>query len=159
MITNSKLRYLTHASIIAALYVALTAIFQAISFGALQVRVSEALCVLPVLSAAAVPGLFIGCLISNILWSGAILDIIVGSLTTLVAAAITYRLRKKPLIAFSAPVILNALAIAAVLGLLFGVPYGLGVLYVGIGQIIACYGLGVPLWILLRKYKDTLFRI
>ena len=82
----TRTKYLTHAAIIAAVYVVLTIIFAPISYGQVQVRISEALTVLPYFTPAAIPGLFIGCIIANIYGGAGIIDIIFGSLATLFAA-------------------------------------------------------------------------
>jgi len=110
-------RKLTQASIIAGLYIALTMICQALGLASqpIQIRISEALCVLPAFYASSIPGLFVGCLLSNVLCGGTVVDIIFGSLTTLIAALITYALSKYPYLASIPPIILNALVIPAVL--------------------------------------------
>ena len=92
--------YLTQGGVIAAIYVVITILFQAISFGPIQFRISELLCVLPYFTPAAIPGLFIGCLVGNILGGAAIYDIIFGSLATLLGAIGSYAIRRwKPLVA------------------------------------------------------------
>ena len=92
---NKKTMYLTHAAAIAALYVVLT--FLANAFGlanyAVQLRFSEALTILPFFTPAAIPGLFVGCLLANIFTGAALPDIIFGSLATLIAALGTWKLR------------------------------------------------------------------
>ena len=79
---NKKVLFLTHAAMIAAIYVVLTLVFQAISFGEIQVRIAEALTILPAFTPAAIPGLFIGCIIGNIFGGSIHPDIIFGSLAT-----------------------------------------------------------------------------
>ena len=93
--TNQKSTFMTHAAMIAAIYVVLTYIFAPFSFGDVQVRIAEALTILPIFTPAAIPGLFIGCLIGNILGGAILPDIIFGSLATFIGAAFTYFLRKK----------------------------------------------------------------
>lgn len=148
-------RALTRAAIIAALYTALTLLLAPISFGmagAVQLRVAEALTVLPILLPEAVPALFAGCLLSNLLGGAALPDVIFGSLATLLAAVLTRLLRKRFWAAASMPVLVNALVVGTLVHMLYtpfiGLP--LCMLYVGLGQAVACYGLG---WLLLQGMK------
>ena len=92
---NSKITFLVQAAAIAAIYVVLTVAFAPISFGEVQIRFAEALTILPFFTPAAVPGLFVGCLIANILGGAILPDIIFGSLATLIGAVGTYLLRKQ----------------------------------------------------------------
>ncbi len=144
------IRFIAKAAIIAALYVALTLAFAPFSYGPIQVRVSEMLTVLPIFFPEAIPGLFIGCLLANVLGGLGLWDIIGGSLVTLVAAIGTYWLRRTWL-AYLCPVVANAFLVSAYLAPLFGVPYWATVLYVGLGEAIAVGAFGVPLAIILRK--------
>ncbi|MBC8532000.1 QueT transporter family protein [Gehongia tenuis] len=148
---GSKLRFMVQAAVIAAAYVAVTLLLAYTSFGPVQLRFSEALCALALYTPAAVPGLFIGCVIANLLGSSIALDIVVGGLITLAAAALTYRWRKKPLLALAPPVVLNAAGLAALFYFVGQAPFWLTVLTVGAGQLLACYGLGLPLAYGLRK--------
>jgi len=160
-------RFLAEAGIIAALYFALTMAIAPLSYGQLQIRISEALCVLPFFTPAAIPGLFIGCILANLFSPFGIYDIVFGSLATLLAALITYRIRIKWLVPLPA-IIINAVVIGAELTLLATLArfqdmltptvFGFSVLYVGIGEAIACYALGLPLLLLLEKHKDKLFK-
>ena len=100
---RDPVRALTRAGMIAALYIVLTMIFQPISFGPVQFRISEALTILPALTVDAVPGLFIGCVLANLLGHGVWFDVLFGSLATLIAAIFAYKWRRlPPLAAFSA---------------------------------------------------------
>ncbi len=152
---RSSALYLARSAVVAALYAALTFLWP-LSIGPIQCRLSEALCVLPYLMPAAVPGLFVGCLVGNLL-SGAIpLDVIFGSLATLLAAALTYWIGKRKLPAFLAPlpgVVVNALVVGALLTYAYeyGLSYPVAILQVGGGQAISCYVLGLPLLYLLQK--------
>ena len=95
-------RAIARAGVIAALYVVLTMIFQPISFSMnspIQFRISEALTLLPILTADAVPGLFIGCLLGNWLGGGVWFDVVLGSIATLLAALCTRKFRSKPVVA------------------------------------------------------------
>ena len=91
---RKNIRYLTTAVMIAAMYVVLCLILRPFSYGEVQVRVAEALTILPYFTSAAIPGLFIGCIIANLLGGSIILDVVFGSLATLLAAIFTYLLRK-----------------------------------------------------------------
>ena len=157
---NAKIHQIVTAGMIAAIYVALTYIFNAISFGEIQVRVSEALTILPVFTAAAVPGLFIGCLIANILGSALLPDIIFGSLATLVGALFTRMLRRAhPFLAPLPPIAANALVVPFVLHYAYMVPVPIPflMLTVGVGEILSCGVLGLILYYALRPHRDALF--
>ena len=135
---------LTRAAVIAALYAALTLLLAPISYGAMQVRVSEGLTLLPMLFPEAAPALFVGCLLANLLGGSALPDIVLGSLTTLVAALLTRRLRGNRLLAALPPVVLNGLVVGALVHLLYTpeIPMALCMLYVAVGEAIACYVVG-----------------
>ena len=109
---NKKAYFITQAAVIAALYVVLTLFINAfdLASGAIQVRISEALTILPYFTPAAVPGLFIGCLLSNFMTGAAIWDIIFGSLATLIGAIGTYLLRKWKWCAPLSPILSNTIA-------------------------------------------------
>ncbi len=151
---KTPMKKLTYAAVIAAIYAALTLFLTPISFGFIQCRVSEALTILPVMSPVAVPGLFIGCLVANI-YTGSIIDIIFGSLTTLLAAWCTYLTRKNRWVAMIFPVVFNAIVVGGYLALFVdkSQPVWLYMLSVGAGQAVACYGLGIPLHNLLKKFN------
>ena len=149
-----KTRDLAICGMIAALYVVLIWAFSWCSFGWLQIRVAEALCILPFFYPPAVFGLFIGCLVSNLLFSG-VWDVVLGSLTTLVAALITSQIRLKWLTPLPA-IVLNALVVPLILILLGpdvteGNTYWFMAAWVAAGQTIACAGLGLPLLLMLGK--------
>jgi len=150
-----KLKYIIRVAMIAAIYVVLNIIFASISYGPIQVRIAEALTVLPFIDPSAIIGLFVGCILANILGPVGMVDIIGGSLCTLVAAYLTYKL-KNPKLAPLPPVLINAFGVSIYLHLLFDLPYWITVLYIGMGEIIACYILGYPLLILLIKNKKRL---
>lgn len=152
----TKTKYLTHAAIIAAIYVVITMIFAPISYGQVQVRISEALTVLPYFTPAAIPGLFVGCIIANIYGGGGLVDILFGSLATLLAAFLSYKMPKKSLVPLP-PVIINAIVIGFILHFIANVPLFITMAWVGLGQLIACYGIGYPLIILFEKYGDKIF--
>ena len=156
---NKTVLFVTKAAMIAAVYVVLTIVLAPISFGQVQLRVSEALTIMPVFTAAAIPGVFIGCLIGNILGGAVLPDIIFGSLATLVAAVISYKLRGKGLlIASIPPVVVNMLVVPFVLKYAYSVPLPIPfmMLTVGAGEVVSCSILGVGLGKLLQKNKFIL---
>lgn len=152
--------YLSQAAMIAAIYVVLTYIFAPFSFGEIQVRIAEALTILPVFTPAAIPGLFIGCLIGNMIGGAILPDIIFGSIATLLGAFFTYQLcRSRQLLAPLPPIIANTLIVPFVLRFGYGValPIPFMMLTVGIGEILSCGVLGLVLYFALRKYKNIVF--
>ena len=157
---KKNIQFLTQAAMIAAIYVVLT--FVANAFGlanyAVQVRFSEALTILPVFTAAGIPGLFIGCLISNILTGCAIPDIIFGSLATLIGALGTRRLRSNRFLAVLPPIAANAVIVPLVLKYAYGLePLWFSFLTVTAGEIISCGILGLLLALALHKYRKQIF--
>lgn len=155
---NKKVLFITRAAMIAALYVVLTIFIAAFNLanGAIQVRISEALTILPVFTPAAIPGLFIGCLLSNIITGCILEDIIFGSLTTLVAAVVTYLIRKVPYLAPLPPILGNAFVVPYVLKTFYelGDSYWYLVLTVGAGEVISCGILGLALYGVLKKMPN-----
>ena len=145
---------LTRAAVTAAVYSALTLALAPISFGPIQLRVAEALTLLPFLMPSVVPGLFVGCLLANALAGGGMLDIVFGSAATLIAAWITSRCRSRLAAALS-PVLVNAVIVGTVLHRLYfagtDVPVWVPMLEVGAGQLAACFGLGLLLLHLVEK--------
>lgn len=127
-------RSLAVSAVIAALYAALTLLLAPISYGNLQCRVSEAMTLLPMLTPAAIPGLFVGCVIAN-LYTGSVLDIVFGSLATLIAAIATYFLRNKKILAGACPVVANGLIVGTVLSVSYGLPLLLTMVEVAVGEI------------------------
>lgn len=156
---RNSARFIAQAAVIAGLYVAVTLVFQPISFGPIQMRVSEALCVLVAFTFSAVPGLFVGCLLSNaiavMLGQSIPLDVVVGSLTTLAAAYLGYRARKVFWLVPLPSVVLNAVVIGTMLHYVYTPEISVlyNILYVGAGQALACYALGLPLYWGLRHTK------
>lgn len=144
---------------IAAIYVVLTMLVAPIAFGPIQFRISEALTILPFFTPVAIPGLFVGCLLSNILGGAVIWDVIFGSLATLIGAVGTYLLRKHRKLACLPPILSNTLIIPWVLRYAYGeaslIPYLM--LTVGIGEVLAVGVLGNILLAGLMPYRETLF--
>ena len=165
---QSKVLFLTQAAMIAALYVVLTLLANALGLAnhAIQIRFSEALTILPFFTPAAIPGLFIGCILSNYLTGCMPLDILFGSLATLLGALGTYYLGKSSLKALKSkwmaplsPILANTLIVPFILAYVYqfegSIPYFM--LTVGIGEIISCGVLGMPFLFALRKYAHKLF--
>ena len=149
-----SVRSMCISAVIAALYAALTLGFQAISYGPVQFRVSEALTLLPVLFPEAVPGLAVGCLISNLFnpMGATVYDVVFGTLATLLAAILTQRIRGSIWLRALPPVLCNAVIIGLVITYGYGVDLlWMNMLTVGIGQAVVCYVLGVPLVRVLEK--------
>jgi len=152
--------HLVLGAMVAAMYVALVGIFQWSSFAAVQFRIAEALTVLPALFGAAIPGVSVGCLLANLLWSPAgWLDWILGPIATLLAAGMTHWLGRRKWSFWLAPIppiVVNAIIIGIALT---GVqtdgtdaaPMLLNIATVGAGQAVVCFGLGLPLLLALRN--------
>ena len=166
---NKNVSMITQGAIIAALYVVLTMIANAMGLAnyAIQVRFSEALCILPFFTVAAIPGLTIGCMISNLLTGAMIWDVLFGSLATLIGAIGTYLLRKHKVLMTFPPVIANAVIVPMVLrygyglaweyqGVDWSIPYFATT--VGIGEIISVGVLGSVLLNALLPYKNIIFK-
>ena len=158
--TKSKALELTQAAIIAALYVVLTIVFAPISFASAQLRIAEALTILPLFTSAAVPGLFVGCLIANILGGAIIWDIIFGSLATLIGAVFSYMLRHNRWLVPIPAVLANTIIIPFVIKYGYGenMPLLLIMLYIALGEIAGCYVLGELLATALMPLKNRLFK-
>lgn len=180
---NRKVQLMAQAAVIAALYVVLTEIFAPISFREVQVRISEMLTILPFFTGAAVPGLFVGCLIANLLGGAIPADIIFGSLTTLAAAYGTYLIGKTDRTGNAAraassvssesgtpgvklrylaplpPIIANTVVVPFVLYYGYGVnlPIPLQMLTVGLGEVVSCGVLGTILMTALYRYRGKIF--
>jgi hypothetical protein len=158
---GKKTRLMTESALIAAVYVALVLLFKPISFGAIQFRIAEALCVLPFFSLSAVPGLAIGCLLGNFFSGAAMPDVIFGTFATLLAAILSYKLRtvSKWLVCLP-PILANAIIVPFVLQYAYGVTDGYFFLFatVGIGEILAVGVLGNVLLLALEGKKELIFR-
>ena len=150
---------LVHGAAVAAIYVTLTLMFQPISYGPIQFRISEALCILPYFTPAAVPGLFIGCLTANLLGTAAALDVIFGSLATLIGAAGSYALRGNRYLVSLPPILSNTIMIPWVLRYAYGAEDMIWfmMITVGIGEILAVGILGQLLLTALDKYRVVIF--
>ena len=153
--------FLVQAAMVAAIYVVLTLIGASYAYGPIQVRLSEALTILPAFTPAAIPGLFIGCLLSNILGGCIVPDILFGSAATLIGALFTWMLRSRSrFLAPLPPIIANVLIVPFVLkyGYMEPFPIPFLMLTVGIGEIISCGVLGMIIYAALNKYRGLLFQ-
>ena len=166
MNNRSKIVYLVQAAMIAAIYVVLTYLFAPFSFGEVQVRISEALTILPAFTPAAIPGLSVGCLIGNILGGAILPDIMFGSIATLLGACGTYLLchanveGRRKYLAPVPPIVANTLIVPFVLRFGYGVPLPIPfmMLTVGVGEVISCGVLGMIVYQAVARYKNILFR-
>ena len=156
---SKKLVFICQAAVIAALYVVLTYVFSAFASGVIQVRVSEALTILPAFTPAAIPGLVIGCLLSNTLTGCVLLDIIFGSVATLIGALGSYALRRHTWLEPIPPIDSNMIIVPFVLRLAYGETDAFPFMIAtdGAGEIISCYLLGMILYGALKKVNHTLF--
>lgn len=158
---NKKVLFLTQAAMIGAIYVVLTIIFAPFGSGEIQIRISEALTILPAFTPAAIPGLFVGCLIGNTLAGSILPDIIFGSLATLAGACFTYLLRKQnKYLAPLPPIIANAIVVPFVLRYAYNVPLSIPfmMLTVAMGEVISCGVLGMMIYTVLKKYQYKIFK-
>ena len=158
--SSNRVLSLVQAAMIAALYVVLTFIANALGLASsvIQIRFSEALTILPYFTPAAVPGLFIGCLLSNILTGCTLPDILFGSLATLLGAVFTQKLRKYKWLAPVPPIVANAVIVPFVLLYAYGIqPLWFSFITVTIGEFISCGILGMLLLFVLQKYAGRLF--
>ena len=157
---NKNVSIITVGAMTAALYVVLTLVANAFGLAnyAIQVRFSEALTILPYFTPAAIPGLFVGCILSNLITGCMPLDVLFGSLATLLGALGTYSLRKCKWTAPVPPIIANTIIVPFVLAYVYhfegSIPYFM--VTVGIGEIISCGVLGMILLNVLDKYKDKI---
>ena len=155
----NKTRNLVFGALIAAIYVVLTLMLRPISYGPIQFRISEALCVLPYFTPAAIPGVFLGCLISNLLGGAVIMDVVFGSLATLLGAVGSWVLRKNRFLVSVPPIMSNILIIPWVLKFAYGSEDLIWYMMVtiGIGEFLAIGVLGQLLITALTKYRKMIF--
>lgn len=170
---NKKIRFIVMSGLIASIYVALTYLSAALglAYGPIQVRLSEALCVMCAFTPTAVPALTVGCLLGNIGSSLGLIDMLVGTAATLIAALLgrylrNIKVRGVPILLPLPFVVVNMVIIGAEIALLSGeasfAMFAFNALTVGIGQLVACYIIGIPLYIIINRsplakflsYKD-----
>ncbi len=154
----SSTQFLVQAAAIGAIYVVITLLFAPLSFGEVQIRFSEALTILPYFTPAAIPGLFVGCIIANFLGGALPVDIIFGSFATLLGAVFTYKLNNRYLAPLP-PIVANTVIVPFVLFYGYGInlPIPFMMLTVGIGEIISCGVLGMIVLTALSKYRSAIF--
>ncbi len=159
---NRKVIIVVQAALIAAIYVVLTYFINAfhLASGIVQVRISEALTILPFFTPAAIPGLAVGCFLSNLLTGSLPMDVLAGSFATLIGAVGSYLLRKKKWLVPLPPIIANTLIVPHVLAFVYGAKGSIAffMLTVGIGEVISCYVLGMILLNALLPYRAILFK-
>lgn len=157
---HNKNLFITQAAVIAALYTVLVLVFQYSSFGPVQFRVAEALTVLPFFTSAAIPGVTLGCLISNLIFGADILDIVFGTLATLIGAILSYKLRWNKFLVPIPPIVVNAIVVPFVLKYAYfeADPIPWLMLSVGAGQVMAAGILGLVLIFALDKVKHIVFK-
>lgn len=154
---RNAVTYVCYGAIIAALYVVLTwlsAIFK-LDSGVIQFRLSEALCIFAVFTPAAIPGMTIGCFLSNLIFTGNAYDMIFGTLATFIGVLGVYLLRKLPYIAPIPYVLSNAIIVPFVLQYAYGVPdaFWFLMLTVGLGELVCALGGGILLYVSLKRVK------
>ena len=163
MQNNKKhIRLLCEAALIAAIYVILTYLCAAVgmSSGAIQLRLSEALCVLAIFTPAAVPGVALGCFTANLLTGCALWDIVFGTLASLIGMLGCRAMKKFPYLAPAPYALANMIVIPFVVKLVYGAPEALPFLFltVGIGEIVSVFGFGIPLYLVFKKHKNVIFK-
>ena len=157
---NKKVQFITQGAVIAAIYVVLVLIFDTFSFGPIQFRIAEMLTIMPYFTPAAIPGLFVGCLIANIIGGGLIWDIVFGSIATLIGAIGSYLVRKNKWLVPLPPIIANMVIVPFVLKYAYGYD-GLLVYFmftVGISEIIVCGIIGMALLTVMAKNREHIFK-
>lgn len=159
-------RGLATGGMIAAIYIALTLIFQPISFRAIQFRIAEVMTLMPIVTPYAIPGLFVGCLLANWLGGGIWFDVVLGSIATLLAAICTRKCRARPPVAAIFPTIFNGLIVGPVVYFAYihapGDPISIptllfNMLTVAFGELAVCYVLGLPMIAVLKRLPKKLF--
>ena len=158
---NKRVKTIVYGAVIAALYVLLTyvsALFGMAS-GSIQLRLSEALTILPIFTPSAVPGLFVGCFLTNLLLGSAMWDVVLGSIATLLAAIFTRLFRKTPVLAFIPPVFFNTLIVPPVIYYVYGSEEAMYLTFLGvfIGEALSCGIFGFILYKALKKNNKRLF--
>ena len=160
---NKKhVRFLCEAALIAAIYVILTYFCAAVgmSSGAIQLRFSEALCIFGLFTPAALPGVALGCFMANLLTGCALWDIVFGSLASLIGMVGVIALKKFPYLAPVPYALANMIIVPFVVKLVYGAPEALPLIFltVGIGEIISVFGFGIPIYLVLKKHRNVIFK-
>lgn len=152
---KASTKFLVQAALLAAIYSSLTIVLGSFGYGPIQFRIAEALTVLPAVMPSAIPGLFIGCILANWFGGFGMIDIVFGSLATLLAGFSTYLLRKHRFLFPFPPVFFNAIIVGAYVYLLYDNSYSMlfTMLFIGISEFIICYCLGLPLISFIKKNR------
>ena len=152
---DRSVRRLVEGAVIAALYAVLTLLLPVTTAGTVEFRISEALTLLAAVTPAAIPGLTVGCLLANLLHGAVVLDIIFGSLATLLAACCTWFTRKNIFVAAVWPAVFNGIIVGLLLKFAYQVDAPMYVLMLSVagGEAVICYALGIPLIKGLEKTK------
>ncbi|MDS1030555.1 QueT transporter family protein [Bacillota bacterium LX-D] len=145
---------IARAGLIAALYIVLCLALQPLSYGIVQIRFAESLTLLPMLFPEAIPGVFVGALVANSFGGLGLVDIIGGSLTTLLAAYVTYVFRNS-IIAYLSPILFNAIFVSLYLHVIFKWPYWATVLSIGLSEAFVVFTLGHLLITVLKRFAKT----
>ena len=150
-----KTRSIVQAAVIAAVYASLTLLIKPFAYGPIQFRISEALTVLPAVLPASIPGVFVGCVLANFLGGFGIVDIVLGSIATLLAGLSTWLLRKRTFLLPLPPVLFNGIIVGTYVWFLYDntYPWPLTMLFIAVSEAVICYGLGLPLLALVRKNR------
>ena len=159
---NKRTLYVCQAAVIAAAYVVLTLVARifGLDSGFIQLRLSEALCILPIFCPAAIPGLTVGCLLANLLARAVWLDVLVGPVATLIGALGTYALRKYFVPSLLPPILSNTVIVPFVLSYGYEMQEAIPVLMLGVGagEILSVGVLGTVLYLAVRKRADHIFK-
>ncbi len=157
---NKKTVFISQAAVIAAIYTVLVLIFKFSSFGPIQFRIAEVLTILPYFTPAAIPGVALGCFFSAVFTGAHVLDIIFGPLATLVAAILSYQLRRYKFLVPIPPIIVNALVVPFILKAAYGEEALIPIMMVsvGAGQLVAAGLFGMIFLFALDNVKDVIFK-
>ncbi|MBR0383737.1 MAG: QueT transporter family protein [Eubacteriaceae bacterium] len=151
-----SIHWLMQGAVIAAMYVVLTLLFEPISFGTTQIRIAEILTILPLFTSAAIPGLFMGCLLANLIGGTVVLDVVFGSIATLIGAALGYSLRSNRWLVPLPAVLTNTVIVPFVLKYGYGLELPMMVIagHVAVGEFVSCFILGELLASAFLERKD-----
>lgn len=157
---NKKILFIVQAAMIAAIYTVLVLINLPLSYGLFQVRIAEALTILPYFTPAAIPGVAIGCFLSAFITGAATPDMVFGSLATLIAAFLSYQLRRNKYLVPIPPIVVNALIVPWILRYSYGIKKAIPfmMLMVGLGEAVAAGVLGLILLFALNKVRHVIFK-
>lgn len=158
-VNSGRVTAMVQSALIASVYVVLTLLFAPIAYGPIQFRVSEALAILPYFTPAAVPGVTLGCFLSNVLMGAPLPDIVFGTIATLIGVMFSRMLRKYKYLVCVPPILSNALIIPWVLKFAYGAEdlVGFMMLTVGLGEVFAVGILGNLVLLTLERCRTSVF--